>query len=150
EGRAESAHREGRAGHEGPGPADRGDEDARPERDRPRRRHGSGSRHRAVDGHRGRGLARGTQAMKHGKKFVDATRRYDRERLYPPTEAFDLVKSLATHKFDETVEAAFRLGVDPRKADQMIRGTVSLPKGTGKDVRVAVFAEGDKAREAEE
>jgi large subunit ribosomal protein L1 len=88
--------------------------------------------------------------MKHGKKFVDATRRYDRERLYPPTEALDLVKSLATHKFDETVEAAFRLGVDPRKADQMIRGTVSLPKGTGKDVRVAVFAEGDKAREADE
>ena len=60
------------------------------------------------------------------------------------------MKSLATHNFDETVEAAFRLGVDPRKADQMIRGTVSLPKGTGKDVRVAVFAEGDAAREAEE
>src|SRR5262249_37649629 len=87
---------------------------------------------------------------KHGKKFVDATKRFDRERLYPPTEALDLVKSLATHKFDETVEAAFRLGVDPRKADQMIRGTVSLPKGTGKDVRVAVFAEGDKAREAQD
>jgi large subunit ribosomal protein L1 len=87
---------------------------------------------------------------KQGKKFVDATRRYDRERLYSPTEALDLVKSLATRKFDETVEAAFRLGVDPRKADQMIRGTVSLPKGTGKDVRVAVFAEGDSARDAEE
>jgi large subunit ribosomal protein L1 len=87
---------------------------------------------------------------KHGKKFVDATRHYDRERVYPPTEAVNLVKSLATHNFDETVEAAFRLGVDPRKADQMIRGTVSLPKGTGKDVRVAVFAEGDAAREAEE
>jgi large subunit ribosomal protein L1 len=88
--------------------------------------------------------------LKHGKKFVDATHRYDRERLYTPTEALDLVKSLATRKFDETVEAAFRLGVDPRKADQMIRGTVSLPKGTGKDVRVAVFADGDAAREAEE
>jgi large subunit ribosomal protein L1 len=88
--------------------------------------------------------------LKHGKKFVDATRRYDRDRLYSPTEALDLVKSLATRKFDETVEAAFRLGVDPRKADQMIRGTVSLPKGTGKDVRVAVFAEGEAAREAEE
>jgi large subunit ribosomal protein L1 len=87
---------------------------------------------------------------KHGKKFVDATRRYDRERLYSPTEALDLVKSLATRKFDETVEAAFRLGVDPRKADQMIRGTVSLPKGSGKDVRVAVFAEGDAARDAQE
>jgi large subunit ribosomal protein L1 len=88
--------------------------------------------------------------MKRGKKYVDAMRRFDRERLYPPSEALDLVKSLATHNFDETVEAAFRLGVDPRKADQMIRGTVSLPRGTGKDVRVAVFAEGDKAREAEQ
>jgi large subunit ribosomal protein L1 len=88
--------------------------------------------------------------MKHGKKFDDATKRYDRDQLYPANEAFDLVKSLATRKFDETVEAAFKLGVDPRKADQMIRGTVSLPKGTGKDVRVAVFAEGDAAREAEE
>ena len=87
---------------------------------------------------------------KHGKKFTDAHDAFDRERLYPATEALDLVKSLATRKFDETVEAAFRLGVDPRKADQMIRGTVSLPKGTGKDVRVAVFAEGDAAREAEE
>ena len=85
-----------------------------------------------------------------GKKYVDAQRRYDRDRLYAPTEAFDLVKSLANRKFDETVEIAFRLGVDPRKADQMIRGTVSLPHGTGKDVRVAVFATGDAAREAEE
>ena len=67
-----------------------------------------------------------------------------------PTEALELVKSMATRKFDETVEAAFRLGVDPRKADQMIRGTVSLPHGTGKSVRVAVFAAGDAAREAEE
>src|SRR4051794_27365542 len=86
---------------------------------------------------------------KHGKKFTDATRRFDRERLHNPREALDLVKSLATRKFDETVEAAFRLGVDPRKADQMIRGTVSLPNGTGKSVRVAVFAAGDAAREAE-
>ncbi len=85
-----------------------------------------------------------------GKKYVDAARRFDRERLHTPTEAFDLVKSLATRKFDETVEVAFRLGVDPRKADQMIRGTVSLPNGTGKTVRVAVFAAGDQAREAQE
>ena len=70
--------------------------------------------------------------------------------MFPPTEALELVKSLATRKFDETVEVAFRLGVDPRKADQMIRGTVSLPHGTGKTVRVAVFAQGDAAREAEE
>src|SRR6185295_16889935 len=87
--------------------------------------------------------------MPHGKKYVDAGRRYDKMALHQPTEAFELVKQLANHKFDETVEVAFRLGVDPRKADQMLRGTVSLPSGTGKDVRVAVFATGDAAREAE-
>jgi large subunit ribosomal protein L1 len=86
---------------------------------------------------------------RHGKTYTDATGRYDREKLHTPEEAFGLVKSLATRKFDETVEVAFRLGVDPRKADQMIRGTVSLPHGTGKSVRVAVFAAGDQAREAE-
>ena len=80
--------------------------------------------------------------MKHGKKFTDATKRYDREHLHDPVEALDLVKNLAPAKFDETVEAAFKLGVDPRKADQMLRGTVSLPKGTGKTIRVAVFAQG--------
>jgi large subunit ribosomal protein L1 len=87
---------------------------------------------------------------KPGKKTVDAQRRYDREQLFAPTEALELVKSMATRKFDETVEVAIRLGVDPRKADQMIRGTVSLPNGTGRTVRVAVFAAGDAAREAEE
>src|SRR4051794_10256169 len=86
----------------------------------------------------------------HGKKFDDAAKRYDRQRLYSPEEALDLVKQLANHKVDETVEVAFRLGVDPRKADQMLRGTVSLPAGTGKDIRVAVFATGDAAREAQE
>ncbi len=86
---------------------------------------------------------------KPGKKYVDATRRYDRQKLHEPHEAFDLVKQMATRKFDETVEAAFRLGVDPRKADQMLRGTVSLPAGTGKDVRVAVFAAGAAARDAQ-
>jgi len=87
---------------------------------------------------------------KPGKKTVDAQRRYDREQVFAPTEAIDLVKAMATRKFDETVEAAFRLGVDPRKADQMIRGTVSLPNGTGKSARVAVFAAGDAAREAQD
>ena len=86
----------------------------------------------------------------HGKKFTDASRRYDRDALHTPTEAIDLVKSLAPAKFDETVEMAVRLGVDPRKADQMVRGTVALPSGTGKDVRVAVFAAGDAATEARE
>jgi large subunit ribosomal protein L1 len=85
-----------------------------------------------------------------GKKYVDATRKFDREKLHTPAEAFELVKSLAKRNFDETVEITFRLGIDPRKADQMIRGTVSLPHGTGKSVRVAVFAAGDAAREAQE
>lgn len=88
--------------------------------------------------------------MVKGKKYVDAARRYDRDHLHEPVEALELVRSLANRNFDETVEAAFRLGVDPRKADQMVRGTVSLPAGTGKDVRVAVFATGDAARQAEE
>ena len=72
----------------------------------------------------------------------------DRERLYGVDEAIAIVKQNATAKFDETVEIALNLGVDPRHADQMVRGVVSLPKGTGKDVRVAVFAKGDKAEEA--
>jgi len=84
-----------------------------------------------------------------GKRYKDASRRFDRDRLYAPDEAFELVKTLSNRNFDETVEVAVRLGVDPRKADQMIRGTVSLPSGSGKDVRVAVFAAGDAAREAE-
>ena len=83
-----------------------------------------------------------------GKKFADATKKYDRDQLFTPTEALTLVKSLASAKFDETVEVAVRLGVDPRKADQMVRGTVGLPSGTGKDVRVAVFATGEAAQEA--
>src|SRR5262245_52412457 len=86
----------------------------------------------------------------HGKRYDDAVKQIDRDRLYPPPEALELVKTAATRKFDETVEATLRLGVDPRKADQMIRGTVSLPHGTGKSVRVAVFAAGDQARAAEE
>jgi large subunit ribosomal protein L1 len=84
----------------------------------------------------------------HGKKFIDETRRFDRDHLFSPAEALDLAKQLAPAKFDETVELAVRLGVDPRKADQIVRGTVALPAGTGKDVRVAVFASGDAAAEA--
>ena len=85
-----------------------------------------------------------------GKKYDDAAKRFDREALHNPIEALDLVKSLASAKFDETVELAVRLGVDPRHADQIVRGSVSLPAGTGKDVRVAVFAAGDAAAEARE
>src|SRR5579864_5587517 len=85
---------------------------------------------------------------KHGKRLDDATKRFDRQALHSPGEAADLVKSLASAKFDETVELSVRLGIDPRKDDQRIRGTVALPAGTGKDVRVVVFAAGDAAAEA--
>lgn len=88
--------------------------------------------------------------MKRGKRYRQALEAFDRERLYSPAEAVRILKELPAARFDETVEAAFRLGVDPRKADQMVRGTVSLPHGTGKEVRVAVFATGEKAREARE
>jgi len=87
--------------------------------------------------------------MATGKKYRDALKRFDREHLHSAAEAIDLAKSLSNRNFDETVELAVRLGVDPRKADQMVRGTVALPSGTGTDVRVAVFAVGDAAREAE-
>jgi large subunit ribosomal protein L1 len=83
-----------------------------------------------------------------GKKFTDAVKKFDRDQLFTPTEALGMVKSLASATFDETVEIAVRLGVDPRKADQMVRGTVGLPSGTGKDVRVAVFAAGEAAQQA--
>ena len=86
--------------------------------------------------------------MAHGKKYRDATQRFDRDRFYTGEEALELVKSLASAGFDETVELVVRLGVDPRKADQMVRGTVALPAGTGKDVRIAVFAQGDAATAA--
>jgi large subunit ribosomal protein L1 len=85
-----------------------------------------------------------------GKRYRQALEKVDRERYYLPTEAIKLVRDFPPAKFDETVEVAVRLGVDPRKADQMVRGTVSLPHGTGRSVRVAAFAAGDKAREARE
>lgn len=85
---------------------------------------------------------------KNGKRYLDATRRYDRERLHPAAEALELVKTLSQANFDETVELVVRLGVDPRRADEMLRGTVALPAGTGKEVRIAVFAQGDAAAAA--
>ncbi|HZD37592.1 MAG TPA: 50S ribosomal protein L1 [Actinomycetes bacterium] len=85
-----------------------------------------------------------------GKKYAELAKKVDRGRLYPPYEALDLAKSTNPARFDATVEVAFKLGVDPRRADQIVRGTVSLPHGTGKTVRVAVFAEGEAARQAEE
>ena len=83
-----------------------------------------------------------------GKRYQDSLRRYDQAAAYSPTEALDLVKFMASARFDETIEAALRLGIDPRKADQMLRGNVSYPNGTGKTVRVAVFAPEDRHEEA--
>ena len=87
--------------------------------------------------------------MSKGKKYVDSVKAYDKANLYDPQEALDLVVSFAKAKFDETVELHVKLGVDSRHADQQVRGAVVLPHGTGKKVRVLVFAKGDKAKEAE-
>jgi large subunit ribosomal protein L1 len=85
-----------------------------------------------------------------GKQYAEAVSKIDRDRLYAADEAIGVLKSLPSKRFDETVELNVRLGVDPRKADQMVRGAVSLPKGTGKTVRVAAFATGEQARAAED
>lgn len=86
---------------------------------------------------------------KHGKKYKAAAAKVEAGKLYTPKAAVELIKEISFAGFDETIEATFRLGVDTRKADQNIRGSIALPNGTGKTVRVAVFAEGEKAREAE-
>jgi large subunit ribosomal protein L1 len=85
---------------------------------------------------------------RHGKKYLEAAKLVDRATIYPPLEAVELAKQTSTVGFDASVEVHLRLGVDPRHADQMVRGTVVLPHGTGKVVRVAVFAQGEKAQEA--
>jgi len=87
---------------------------------------------------------------KHGKSYDDAKQRFDREREYSPAEAVSLIKQLGRAKFNESVEVHVRTGLNVRHADEQLRGTVALPNGLGKDVNVAVFAQGDKAREAEE
>jgi len=87
--------------------------------------------------------------MQHGKNYRKVAEQIDRDKLYSPAEAVHLAKQTSPVKFDATVEVAMRLGVDPRKADQMVRGVVNLPHGTGKTARVIVFAAGDKAAEAE-
>ena len=84
----------------------------------------------------------------HGKRYREARAAIDREKLYPPAEAVAILKGLPDAKFDETVEVHFRLGLNVRHADEQLRGTIMLPHGTGRSMRVAVFAEGDKAREA--
>ena len=87
--------------------------------------------------------------MKHGKKYLDSAKLLDSTKVYDPAEAVALALQTAKCKFDETIELSVRLGVDPRHADQQVRGAVVLPHGTGKKVRVLVFAKGDKAKEAE-
>jgi large subunit ribosomal protein L1 len=87
---------------------------------------------------------------RHGKRFIDARSKVDREREYSPAEAVALVKELGTAKFDESVEVHIRTGLNVRHADEQLRGTVALPHGLGKDVTIAVFAKGDKAKEAED
>jgi len=86
--------------------------------------------------------------MKHSKRYVASAAMVEAGRLYTPEEAIELLKQFPTAKFDETVDVSMRLGVDPRKADQMVRGTVNLPNGTGKTAKVLVFAQGAKAQEA--
>jgi len=88
--------------------------------------------------------------VKHGKAFRQALGQFDREQLYSPAEAIRLLKSFETAKFDETVEVHFRLGLNVRHAEQQLRGTLMLPHGTGQDVKVAVFADGENAKEAKE
>jgi large subunit ribosomal protein L1 len=87
---------------------------------------------------------------KHGKTYEDAKQRFDREREYAPAEAIALIKQLGRVKFDESVEVHVRTGLNVRHADEQLRGTIALPNGLGKNVKIAVFAQGDKAREAEE
>jgi len=87
---------------------------------------------------------------KHGKKYLESRKKVNREAKYSLDEALDLLKGCATAKFDETIEVAMRLGVDPKYPDQQVRGSVVLPHGTGKSVRVVVFAKGEKAKEAQE
>ncbi|MGE5190842.1 MAG: 50S ribosomal protein L1 [Gemmatimonadota bacterium] len=87
---------------------------------------------------------------KHGKKYLESRKKVNREARYSLDEALNLLKETATAKFDETIEVAMRLGVDPKYPDQQVRGSVVLPHGTGKSVRVAVFAKGEKAKEAQD
>src|SRR6266699_2796315 len=136
--------RESREGHARPAKEERRIEDAGPERDRSRRRDQHDRGHGALHGPGGGGLMR-----THGKKYRAAVATIEPRKLYPPPAAVEQVKSSAFAKFDESVDVAVRLGVDPKHADQIVRGTVSLPHGTGKTIRVLVIAQGEKIKEAE-
>src|SRR5581483_3938257 len=128
-----------------PAPVDRRDEDAGPERARRRTGDARDRRHGAEHGRRGGGLM-----ATRGKRYDESRGAFDREQLYTPVEAIRLLKGAPDAKFDETVEVHLNLGLNVRHADEQLRGTMMLPHGTGREQRVAVFAEGDKAREAEE
>src|SRR5439155_5903638 len=117
---------------------------ARPQRQRRRPGDQDHRRHRPLDG-RGRGLM-----AKHGKNYLAARERIDRLREYAPAEAISLVKQTKPTNFDESVELHIRTGLNVRHADEQLRGTIALPNGLGKSVKGAVFAKGDKARQAEE
>ena len=88
--------------------------------------------------------------VKHSKRYLAAASKVDKEKVYAPTDALKLIKSLPHCKFDESIEIAIKLGIDPKKTDQLVRGAVSLPKGLGKSIKVIVFSEGDKAKAAKE
>ena len=145
EGLGSAEPQQGREGHQGAGPEDRRDQDARPQLRLDRVRDGDGRRRRALDGAGGRW----TDARHTARSTTPPRRTATSRTRYQPKQALEIVKTSAFAKFDETVEVAVRLGVDPRHADQVVRGTVVLPAGTGKTVRVLVIAVGDKAREAE-
>ena len=135
--------REGRQRLAAAAARDRRDQDAGPEREHRRAGHADRGRHGAQHGNRGEGLM-----PKHGRKYREASALIEAERRYPLDEAAELLPKLSISKFDGTVEAHLRLGIDPRHADQLVRGTVVLPHGTGRSTRVIVFAQGEKAQEA--
>src|SRR5438128_1095591 len=135
---------EGGQGHARPGAPDRRDQDARSQRERHRGGDADGGGHGPLHGPRGGGLMR-----VHGKRYRGAVAALEPRKLYATREAVEKVKAAAYAKFDESVDVAVRLGVDPKHADQIVRGTVSLPNGTGKKIRVLVIAQGEKAKEGE-
>ena len=136
--------RQGRQDHQGAGQGDRRGEDEGPQLQHDRSGHEDGRRFRPLDGHR----SGGRLIMAAGKRTKKAREGIDRDKFYPLEEAVKLVKERAKAKFDETIEVAINLGVDPRHADQMVRGVVNLPNGSGRTMRVGVFARGAKAEEA--
>src|SRR5262249_4218373 len=128
-----------------PGASDRRDENARPERTRRRPGDADHRGHRSVHGRRN-----GHPVSGHGKRYRNARAAFDREQEYSPVSAIRLLKGMETASFDETIEVHCRLGLNVRHADEQLRGTLMLPHGTGKEARVAVFAEGEKAKEAQD